>query len=104
MENEIEELSPDEVFDSYIESCGVDYTEGERGVKSLAKIAMDLGYKDTMSYGKYDNGACVGDLLAFLGDNPGVIEAVHDWIRNNMGSADEWTENLKECIVVENEG
>lgn len=96
-----EELSPEKVFDSYIESNELDYTEGERGVKCLAKIVRDLGYKDSMRYGGYDNGACVGDLLEFLGDNPGAIQAVHDWIRKNMNECtDEWVENLKECMLL----
>lgn len=99
MQDETEELCPEEVFDKYIESNKLEYTEGERGIKSLAKIVRDLGYKDSMHYGGYDNGSCVGDLLNFLADNPGVIQAMHDWIRENMGSVDdEWTENLKECI------
>lgn len=64
-------------------------TEGTRGVQALCKLADDLGYHDTFGQLQYPNGACVGDLLCLLEDNPGAIVALYDWISEEYGTDDE---------------
>lgn len=56
--------------------------EGRRGVIALCKIARALGYKDDNYYGQLDTNASIGDLINFLEDNSGAIQAVVDWITN----------------------
>lgn len=56
--------------------------EGRRGVEHLCKIAGALGYKDPQRLGTLRNGAHMGDLLAMLEDNPGLIEVMINWIRS----------------------
>lgn len=47
--------------------------ESRKGVEQLYKLVGDLGYGD-------GQGACVGNLDAFLEDNSGAIEAIINWI------------------------
>ena len=56
--------------------------EGEEGVRNLARVSHCLGYLDSTHFGQFQ-GACYGDLIQFLADNPGAVEAVLDFIRNN---------------------
>jgi hypothetical protein len=46
-------------------------------VKGLCKMASQLGYKDPAFQLLNSDGSVVGDLLYFLEDNPGAIEAVN---------------------------
>ena len=57
--------------------------EGERGVRNLAILANRLGYKDHQYFGQFQGG-CYGDLIHFLEDNSGAIEAIIDWVRDNQ--------------------
>jgi hypothetical protein len=58
-------------------------TEGARGLKNLAKLVRLLGHKDFQSYGMFENGAAAGDILTFLEENPGAIEALYNWVDEN---------------------
>lgn len=55
--------------------------EGRKGVENLCKIAGALGYKDSLRTMSLRNGSCVGDLLAMLEDNPGLISTIIGWIQ-----------------------
>lgn len=53
--------------------------DGRTGVENLAKLAGALGYNDPMKFGQF-LGGCYGDLIEFLEDNPGCVEAIKEWI------------------------
>lgn len=64
-------------------------TEGARGVSNLCKLVRQLGYEDPFSNGHLTNGGTLGDLMCFLEDNPGAIESVVEWIKNNHDEEEE---------------
>ena len=57
-------------------------TEGETGVKNLCKMARLLGYKDNTHFGRFQGG-CYGDLINFLEDNPGAVNAIFEFVLEN---------------------
>jgi hypothetical protein len=57
--------------------------EGSEGIHDLCRLARELGYKDPLYQLQISHDACVGDLLEFLRDNPGAIEALYDWVHHN---------------------
>jgi hypothetical protein len=59
-------------------------TEGRRGLEDLCKLARKLGYKDRLFQMQLSKDACVWDLLEFLEDNSGAIEAIYEWIDDNF--------------------
>lgn len=59
-------------------------TEGEQGSEDLCKLAELLGYKGYPNQLACSNGAYVSSLLHFFEDNPGCVEAIHDWVRNTF--------------------
>lgn len=70
--------------------------EGRRGVANMCKIARALGYKDP-NYGmQIEQGAYLTDLLLFLEDNSGCIEAMFNWISNQK--CPEWNESLEALV------
>lgn len=74
-----------EKYDRYIEKNDLYRTEGTQGVLNLTKIVNEMGYREMPYQG--------GDSLnLFLEDNPGAVEAIHAWIREN-GSA-EWAAEM----------
>jgi len=54
----------------------------------LCKLARKLGYKDPHGQLSNRDGSCVGDLLYFLDDNPGVCEAIINWVSQNFATDD----------------
>ena len=62
--------------------------EGSRGVMALCRLSRDLGYKDPFNQMRNSDGSCVGDLMIFLEDNPGAIQAIYEWIENNHDEED----------------
>ena len=79
--------------------------EGESGVKKLAVFAGALGYSDFQHYGQFylmvDGrrvDGCYGNIFAMLEDNPGMINAMIDWIKDEWLS-DEQRDNLNEQIT-----
>lgn len=79
----MDEPSLQELLSKFIEKRGLYRTEGPKGVSNLCLILRALGYKDPLNRLQYANGACVGDLLEFLEDNPGAIEAILNFITEN---------------------
>lgn len=83
----------------YVESLPI---EGERGVRELCMLVRKLGYRDPFSQLTLSNGACVGDLMTFLEDNPGAIAALHDFIVTELLVSDvEEEEDVEEEDVEE---
>ena len=66
--------------------------EGSRGIENLCKLVHALGYRDCMNRLQFQDG-CVGDLLDFLEDNSGAIEAIITWIGDQ--NIKEWKDNLE---------
>lgn len=63
-------------------------TEGEAGVKNLARLCRLIGYKDNTYFGQFENG-CYGDLIHFLEDNNGAVEAIVEFIKENFSENEE---------------
>jgi len=70
---------------------GTGRTEGRTGVENLCKLANAIGYKDRQYFGQFQGG-CFGDLIEFLEDNSGAVQAIREWIAEQ--DQQEW----KQCI------
>jgi hypothetical protein len=66
--------------------------EGSRGVENLCRLVNTMGYQDAMHRGQFAQDGCHGDLIEFLSDNPGAIEAIINWIGDQ--DQEEWKENI----------
>ncbi len=64
-------------------------TEGSRAIDDLCEMAETLGYKDKYGQLICNNGAAVSSFLYFLENNPGAVEAIYDWVRENYLSEDD---------------
>ena len=68
-----------------------------RNSEDLCKLAELIGYNQgRLSQLQCNNGAFVSSLLAFFDDNPGAIEAVQQFVVENIDSyelSDELTED-----------
>ena len=87
-----------EILDDVLQQKEIYRFEGEQGTRNLARIAGMLGYHDTQYFGQFEDG-CYGDLFEFFNDNPGAIEVVVEWIRDQLQEqkpGGEWYESLKE--------
>lgn len=67
-----------ELMELWMEKNGVRYDD-EQDLTNLIEI---LGYRQ--------------GLREFFGDNPGAIEAVFNWIENEIDRIPDWTENLRD--------
>jgi hypothetical protein len=85
-----------ELLDAYMAQEKMHHMEGRRGVEHLCQIAGAMGYKDPQHWGQLTRKATVGDLLAMLEDNSGMIEAMVEWIRGRNFS--EFREKLEEAV------
>lgn len=81
-----------ETVSDYLEHKKISSTEGSRGVQNLCKLVRGLGYRDSMHRMQYGD-ACLGDLVEFLEDNPGCIEAIFEWVGEH--GCDDWKEVLE---------
>lgn len=80
------EINQYEVMEEYLDAKEFYSFEGERGVNRLEELAEDLGYKgDGFKYGS--------PIESLLMDNPGCIETIIEWIRDNL--TEEQMENLQ---------
>lgn len=82
-----------ELIQEYRDEKRMHCMEGSTGVQNLCKLCGALGYEDSMGrMGTYGD-ARLGNLIDFLEDNSGAIEAIIDWI----GERDipEWKESLE---------
>lgn len=69
----------DELIDAWMEKNNAWRTEGQRGVDNIEKLIRALGYRN---------------MDGFLEDNPGAIESLFNWIKEQNVS--EWKEALAE--------
>lgn len=82
-----------EILSEYQEHKKISRNEGRRGVENLCKLARGLGYKDTQYFGQFAHDGSMGDLIEFLEDNPGCIEAIKEWIGDH--GCQDWHDNLE---------
>jgi hypothetical protein len=66
--------------------------EGTTGVQNLCRLCNALGYVDRQYFGQF-RGASYGDLINFMEDNSGAVEAIKNWIADQ--DCDEWRESLE---------
>lgn len=90
-----------ELLDDHIQAEKIWCVEGTTGVKNLCRIVRALGYKNFQNFGQFD-GACYGDLIDFLEDNSGAVEAILEWIKE-FGGNDDWEESLRQRLEDEDE-
>ena len=83
---------------AYVEQEGLFRTEGRQGLINLCKLVGALGYRDQFKQGQLDSTTSIGDLVLFLEDNPGAIEAITTWISNQ--NSPEWHASLNEVVDV----
>lgn len=96
----MEESTMFEVMEEFQDVTKTFSNEGSRGVKNLCQIVNAMGYKDPMHFGQFEK-ASYGDLIAFLEDNPGAIEAIKEWIVDQ--NIQEWKENMESYLPAKDE-
>ena len=87
-----------ELVQAYMDE-NVRSVEGRRGVEAVCKFARALGYKDPQYWGQLTSTACVGDLIYMLEDNPGMVEAMFEWVRTQRSP--EMVSALEEVVKPE---
>ena len=65
------------------------HTEGSRAIEDLAKMAEGLGYGEGFGQMQLNNSCYVSSLLDMLQDNPGMVEAMHQFVLDHESSYDE---------------
>lgn len=65
------------------------------GVKHLCRLVHLMGHQDQMHMGQFQ-GACYGDLINFLEDNPGACEKIVEFIQENAELWDVFTGEQEE--------
>lgn len=100
LKGEIMTESLSELIDEFQDQNKLWNTSGSNGVKNLCRLTAALGYVDNMHFGQFEHG-CYGDLILFLEDNPGCIEAIETWIKEQGG--DEWKENIESHLIEKDE-
>lgn len=89
-----------EVLKKFERQEGIDRTEGPTGVKNLCRLLNAMGYKDSQHFGQFHPKGSYGDLINFLEDNSGAVEAIKEWIANEI--VDEWKEALESQLPLKN--
>lgn len=75
-----------ELLEAMYAHKGIYRFEGDTGIKNLNKLCKIIGYNEQpYMYGS--------PLELFLSDNAGAIEAIRDFIADNM--IDEWQERIE---------
>lgn len=72
------------------------HNEGQRGVENLARLCRVLGYRDPTYFGQFDHDGSYGDLINFLEDNSGAVEAIKEFIQDHYGQEFEEEESEEE--------
>jgi len=67
------------VIERFMNHKKFDRMEGSEGVRNFCRLVNAMGYRDYQHFGQFED-ACYGDLIEFLEDNPGAIEALLTWI------------------------
>lgn len=58
-------------------------------VVGICELARKLNYHDSLRFGSLDSQNCLGDLVEFLNDNPGAINAMIEWTADAYGTDEE---------------
>ena len=90
-----------ENLQAFIEQEDLTRMEGRRGLTNLCKIVRAIGYKDPQYFGQLTHDASIGDLVCFLEDNSGAIEAIVEWI-GSVRYVNEWNESIKNQLEEDN--
>jgi hypothetical protein len=77
-------MDADELLGAFVEQEKFYNFEGSRGIERLLKIVQTLDPH-------YRN------LEDFFSDNPGAIEAIVDWIEEQVPKAESWEQNLRKA-------
>lgn len=85
----------------YIDQEKIYRTEGRVGVENLCKLVGALGTTDPQNFGQFRDGS-MGQLINFLEDNSGCVEAIVVWIKENGGN-DDWEEELTSRLIQDTE-
>ena len=91
----------DELLDKYMDENKLYRTEGRKGVENICQLARALGYRDPQYFGQLSQRAAIGDLICMLEDNPGMLEAMFEWIRETDNP--EFKAALEEQVSEEDE-
>lgn len=81
-------MASEAAIDAVIEDKKLRRWDGTKGVENLARLCNGIGYKDTQYFGQFAPDGSYGDLIEFLQDNPGAVEAVVNFIRENASAYD----------------
>lgn len=81
-----------EMLDKFMDQESLHTFEGRRGLVNFAKVCRAIGYADPQHMGQLEQGACVGDTMVFLEDNPGAFEALLAWVGKQRNA--EWYHNV----------
>ena len=71
-------------------------TTGRRGVEDLAKLAEALNYGQGFGQMQLNNSCYVSSLTDMLEDNPGMIEAIYNFVIDNERHYDAIVEEEEE--------
>lgn len=88
-----------ELVEKFFDHINVHSLEGRRGLTAFARLCRALGYKDDNYYGQLGSDASIGDIINFLEDNSGAIEAMVEFVKDHGGS--DWQDNLTEYLADE---
>lgn len=86
----------DELIDEYRDLNNITRNEGETGVQNLCRLVRALGYKDPQYFGQFHPNGSYGDLIEFLQDNSGCVEAIVNWIGKQ--NVPDWKAALEEVL------
>ncbi|MFY4731218.1 hypothetical protein [Nitrospira sp. BLG_2] len=90
-----------DVIAKYQDEKKLHHFEGSSGIQNLCKLLGDMGYHDRMNRMGHYGDQPLGNLVDFLEDNPGAMEAIITWIGDQDN--EEWKENLKSELPIEGE-
>lgn len=82
-----------DMIEEFRENEKLHTNEGRRGVENLCRIVHAMGYKDRQYFGQFHQAGSYGDLINFLEDNSGCVEAILEWISNEDNP--EWREAVE---------
>ena len=92
-----ENLDMAEIREKWEEQNKIHRYEGTTGVKNLEKLLGAIGYSEGNYLGRGN------ELINFLSDNSGAIEAILEWIDTAGEHVPEWKESLSEELDLEEE-
>jgi len=81
LKESVDEMDGYELMELYMDKRAVRYDD-EQDLTNLIEV---LGYRQ--------------GLREFFGDNPGAIEAVFNWISENVDRVTDWKENLRDELT-----